>query len=168
MPMKKTPISEKGFTLIEIIATLAITGVLAAIAGLGIANMATSFSITKANTAALLKGQVALNRTVKELNNIKAVDAVNTGQSQITFTSYRMAGSHTLVQTGANLLLDGDILTDGVSSFTLSYYDAYNGSAATTWTLSRRVIDVSLTMTGAQSTPLTLTARVTPSVMTGI
>ncbi|MDX9821342.1 MAG: hypothetical protein RBT20_05375 [Syntrophales bacterium] len=74
-----------------------------------------------------------------------------------------MAADHTISRSGANLLLDGIVLTDQVSGFSLAYYESYSGAAQTTWSAASRIIGIDLVLTGAENTPASFNARVAPS-----
>jgi prepilin-type N-terminal cleavage/methylation domain-containing protein len=163
--MKKRIFNKKGFTLLEIILSLAITGIIAAVAGISfVETAANSFIFAKTNAATLQKGQIAITKILKELNNINAVDSANTNQTMISFTSSSATGNHSFSWggTGANLLFDGAILTDKVSNFKMAYYDTYNGAAQTTWTTTRTIIEITLVITGANNITSTFTGRVAP------
>lgn len=161
---------EKGFTLVEIIMALTLAGIVSAGIGLAVVNMAGSYLSAKQSASTLQKGEIAIARIAKELNNINLVDAANTNQTKITFSSYRTGGTVVLSWggTGTDLLLDGDILTDSVGNFTLAYHDDHSGAAQTTWTASRRMIEITLTLTGAQGVPSVFTARVAVTSMIGV
>ncbi len=151
------------------IVTLVLVGILAAVAGLGLVNMVDSFVFTRTNADTLLKGQIVVARIIKELNNVSSIDEANTDQHHITFTSFKSSGTHTLSLSGGNLLLDGvDTLTDNVSSFTLAYHDNYDTAAQTTWSSARRIIDITLIITGHGDIASTFTARICPSIMIGV
>ncbi len=163
----------KGFTLIEMIVVLILVGIIAAAAGLGMVQAVQGMVFTKMNAVTVQKGQLAMTKLVKEFNNISAVDPdpANTNASKITFTSYKagVSGSHTAgfagsaVTFGPNLALNAnDIMTDQVSSFTLNYYDSYDSVGATTWQSSRRIIEITLRLTGAGNVVSEFKERVTP------
>jgi len=129
--------------------------------------MVNGFVFARKNADTLLKGQIAIARMTKELNNVKTVYVGSTNGTQITFTSYRdaVAVDHTISWggSGADLLFDGIVLTDQVGSFSLAYYANYSGTAQTTWSAASRMIEVSLVLTGAENTPAAFSARVLPS-----
>ena len=139
--MKKKVFGEKGFTLVEMIAVLILVGIIAAFAGLGVVRVIEGLLFAKMNAETTQKAQAAM-----------------------TFTSYKqgLAGVHVVTWVGTNLLLDGNILTDQVSAFALGYYDSYGGIKQSTWSSSRRVIEISLGLKGASSTVSVFTDRVVP------
>jgi hypothetical protein len=134
--------------------------------------MVNSFLFARTNAATLQKGQIAIARIVKELNNVKTVYVSATNGTQIKFTSYKDAVDHTICRgvgttcgtSGTNLLLDGIVLTDKVSSFSLAYYDNYTGTGAQpVWQASSRIIEINLVITGAENTTSAFNARSAPS-----
>ena len=123
------------------------------------------FSRDNAGTAA--DAQVAMARLSKEFAVINAVTA--SGRTAITYSGYRASGaleSHTVSWSGAAgapLLLDGDILAEDVTVFRLDYFDAFDSETAeSSWNAATRIIGVTLTVSGAQSTGSTFTSRIAP------
>ena len=57
---------------------------------------------------------------------------------------------------------DDDILTDQVSGFELKYYDNYDSTGETTWQPSRRIIEITLKLKGADDVISEFKARVKP------
>ena len=163
--MKIGKTDEKGLTLIEVIVTLVLVGITAALAGMWIVSVANGYIFAKMNMGTTQKAQLAMTRLTKEFKAISAVTAWPAGG--ITYTradisSGSLAGQ-TVLLSGSVLQLNGNTLTDGVSAFTLAYCD--NTSCAASWTdATSRFIEITLTLTGAdnvQSTS-TFTQRVAP------
>lgn len=163
--MFKKTLNKKGFTLIEIIISLVLIGIVAAVVGMASVHMVKSFLFSEKNVDTLLKGQIAIARLEKELNNIKAVSA--SSANSITFTSYRDDATRTISLSGNDLSLakngEPDILTDQVSSFTIVYYNTYNSSAGTTFAPETKIIEINLVLTGTDGVPATFSGRVVPS-----
>jgi len=177
--MSKRVFNKKGFTLIEIIISLLLIGIVAALVGMSGVYLINSYFFASVNTETMQKGQIAITRIQKELNNVKTVydDPALTNGTKITFTSYRDAGAtdHTIClgagttcgASGTNLLLDSVILTDKVSTFKLDYYNDYTGSGTQpVWSeTSTKIIEVNLEITGYENTKAAFSARVAPSFM---
>lgn len=173
--MKRSALNQKGLTLLEIIIALVLVGMVSAVVGLAGSHLVKGFLFSEKNADTLLKGQVAMARIVKELNNIKVVhtNAGDTDETKIKFTSYRDDAVHTIAldATDANnkrILLDNEVLTDSVSSFSLSYYANYTGSGSVVPTgtgaiLAGWIIEINLALTGAENVTSTFSERVLPS-----
>ena len=120
--MFKSENKKNGFTLVEIIVTLVLLGIIGAIAGLGIANIARSYITSSQNVDTAQKGTLVLSRLVKELSEVHSITTATA--SSITFTRYDNV-TDTISVSGSTLLLNTtDILTNQVSTFTLTYYTA--------------------------------------------
>jgi len=160
--------NNKGFTLIEIIAVLVLTGMLTAIAGLGLAQMAKSFIFAKESRDTLQKGQVAMLRILKELVNARSSSITGSSDTSITFLTEHSSGpqTYTLSLNGFNLEVQSGagtfILTDDVNSFDLNYYSTYNGASFNSWQADSRIIEVALVLDGAEGTTSSFSVRVAP------
>ena len=168
MDINKKFMNENGFTLIEIIASLVILGLLGGtISVLVLGRVVDGFYLTKTNVETAQKGQIALNRLTKEFTNIVTVSS-SVPPVLISFT--RSYGDGTLqVQADRNvslvndtLLIDGDILVDNVSSFELRYYDDFSSSNPTSWSSKSKVIEFTLSLVGANNAVTVFTSRVAP------
>lgn len=159
---------QKGFTLIEVVVTLILVGITAVLAGMWIVSVANGYIFARQNAANVQRGQLAMTRLVKEFAAIQSVDAGATNDTQITYTRKKadildITVTATVSKTGSTLQLNGDILADGVSAFTLAYCDdnVSSPSCSTTWSpTTSRIIEITLTFSGAENIPLT--QRVVP------
>jgi prepilin-type N-terminal cleavage/methylation domain-containing protein len=122
----------KGFTLVEVIVSMVLIGVMAAIAGMGLVVVTRGYVFSKQNADTMLKSQVAMTRIVKELGAIQSTDTISSAtNASITYTKDGVAGvSHTISQTGNNLQIDGVTLIDNVTAFSLAYADLAGGVIA--------------------------------------
>lgn len=153
--------NEKGFTLIEIIVSLIIVGIIVAVMSMGFLQVVRGYVFARANADTIEKGQMAITRIVKELSCNASGSPITAGTAtSVTFTrcSDNTTG-HVLAWTNGTtvLSLDGDTLTDQVNSFALSYY-LKNGN--TTTAASAQQIQITLQLTAADNTVETFTNRV--------
>ena len=171
--MLKRKSDEKGFTLIEVIVTLVLVGITSALAGMWIVSVANGYVFAKMNARTAQNGQLAMTRLVKEFTSITSIDSGsgNTNVNKITYTRTDSAfGSVSAVVSLSGNTIQMNIgntgnntLTDSVGSFTLAYCDNFNStSCPATWSSTSRVIEITLTLTGASNTPSTFTQRVRP------
>jgi prepilin-type N-terminal cleavage/methylation domain-containing protein len=174
--MKKTEAGEKGFTLIEVIVTLVLVGITAALAGMWIVSVANGYVFAKMNANTVQKGQLAITRLEKEFAAIQSVNpASGSGITYIRTDNSLGTVTCSVRQSGAELQLQQGTgapwypLTDNVSSggLSLRYCDDIPPNTGTqvcgtTWSSTRRIVEITLTLTGANSTPSTFVQRVTP------
>jgi hypothetical protein len=135
-----------------------ILGIVSVMGSMWLVDIARGFVFSKKNAAAAGQTQVAMARLVKEFSAIQSI--VSATDKTITYT--RAPGeTHTISWTAEDqpVTLDGDTLIGNVKSFSLAYYNAYNGSAAA-YSSSTAVIQVTLVVKGYDDTPLTYVDRV--------
>jgi prepilin-type N-terminal cleavage/methylation domain-containing protein len=146
---------QRGFTLIEVIVSIILLGVVSAGVGLGIVKIIDAYFFTKTNAQTVQRVQVAMTRIAKELNSATAVTAAS-GNS-IIFN--KGTASATIRLNGSTVQIDGAILIDNVSAFTLTYFDA--AGAATALPAAIRRIDIGMAVTGADNVSLAFKDSVT-------
>ena len=149
-------ISGSGFTLLELIASLVLLGLLTSIFGMGLVAAMKSHEFSRANVLLTQKAHLALTRISRELMELAEIEAVSSdaagddpsmvyrrllkGSSQAAarfglhfnradqtvrlYTNF--TGSPPL---GSGTISQGDILVDGVKSFSLNYYQGNTGTA---------------------------------------
>ncbi len=145
-------LNNKGFTLIEIIAVLVLAGFLTLLAGKGISLFINGFLFARDNAATAAKAEIAMMRFTKELQETDVT--IDSGTSTSIGYSDDVQ-SHTIAGCGtASICLDGDVLVDQVESFTIEYFNDYNGSAGIFNATSTQLIKVSLELLAAHSTPV--------------
>lgn len=142
------PYENKGFTLLELIASLVLLGLITAIFGMGLVAALQSNEFSRANVQMAQKAQLAMMRISRELLELTHIETVSTG-SDDPFIIYRRidpSHGHAFDRYGlhyepgsGNLLLytnlssgittlngttasQADILIDNVNSFVLSYF----------------------------------------------
>ena len=138
--------NEKGFTLVEIIVSLVIVGIMAAVAGMGIVSMVQGYEFARENVVISQKAQLVMARLRCELMNLSDIDSGSSTGSCIRYKVetdspyYRAIGLRgndlelkTLPAADCNCNSSGDILSDKVKvgSFAVKYRDQ-NGIESTT------------------------------------
>jgi len=170
--MKKIRNTKSGFTLIEVIATLILVGIMASIAGFGIVQATKSFLMAKEATALGPKNQIAMARIRKSIqslinvtNDSSSVFQIQRYRDGVSITeTYSLVGSDLMLETdsgGQDILLDNVNIPTGSSLFE---YSEQNGSA---WSLSSdslgelASVAINLTSTAVGSS-LTYSDRIVP------
>jgi len=126
---------ESGFTLIEIIVTLIIVGIIATMAGMGIASGIKGYMLAKGNAAITQKSQMALARVSREL--MELVDVTTAQPSRVTYSRFDFDSGNIVSRTvyldsgsvkiaSGSTPSGGDTIVDDVGSFTLNYYKGTN------------------------------------------
>jgi prepilin-type N-terminal cleavage/methylation domain-containing protein len=158
--------NEKAFTLIEVIVSLVLIGIMAAIAGMGLVKIAEGYVFAKKNAETVQKVQIAIARIVKELGaaekdpNVANSTAIKTpGAKSVEYTRPASSGSTTFTTNIIDLSsstvtvkvgnASAATLIDNVkaSDSSLVYRDAAGAETAILANIKR--IDITLTVSGA-------------------
>ena len=129
-----------GFTLVEVIASLVIVGILGAIAGMGIVTGMRGYLQAKENGHLAQKAQIALTRINRELIGLTDVVARDDSSDPwVIFDNPPPLGRQAIAKVGDELRLfslsggatnlsgaTGDTLIDQVDSFSIEYYTGEN------------------------------------------
>jgi len=130
--------NESGFTLIEIIVSLVLVGMMAAIAGMGIVTGTKGYVLAKENSHMAQKAQIAVARIQRELMELTEIAARQVDPAFIIYDN--TTGRHAIARDGSDVKMyfylgpgattlpagAGDILVDNVNNFTLSYFRGTN------------------------------------------
>jgi prepilin-type N-terminal cleavage/methylation domain-containing protein len=178
--MLKRKSKEKGFTLIEVIVTLVLVGITAALAGMWIVSVANGYIFAKTNAKTVQNGQLAMTRLVKELTAMNSMTTA--GSTSIAFkraTGGSTSADVTIFQNGTLLQITDssgtNTLTDSVGAFSVTYCinptlngttneycgDASNSCSASWSSTTSRTIRIDLTLSG-NNTDSKFTQCVTP------
>lgn len=127
---------DAGFTLIEVIAVLVLVGILSVLAGFGIVRGVEGYLFAQNNTETTQKAQLALARMTSDISELSSINSTSSGTAIIFSTpseSRKIGLDVTYIKwaSGATALASGDILTDGVNSFAITYCDTSNVCANT-------------------------------------
>lgn len=137
---------EDGFTLIEVIVTLLLVGIMSAFVGLFMTTFLNGYFMIKNNSDTAMKAQMALDRTSIEIRDVSAVSCL-TGNSLITYTN-SLGANRTIKFVGSSIFLStpaDNILINNVQNFQLSAPagNVYNIAASDV-----AYIDIGFTVTG--------------------
>ena len=151
---------DTGFTLIEIIVSLVIAGILASIAGMGIVSAISGYAVVRENVSLSQKIQLATTRINRELLELTDISYTDGARPYIVY--YSATGRPQAIAkvddtiklyddlegpiSDTDLENKGAILTDSVDSFTLNYFKGGNNWVWTDDIRELSTIQVSLNL----------------------
>ncbi len=168
----------RGFTLIEVVVSLILVGILAAVGGLGMVQAVQGYMIVKDNAEITQKAQLAMSRMTREIVEMTGLTAaasttllpVKNVERNITIGLDASAKAIKISSTGGTDVTGGDILVDNVNSMTLTYYTG--ATPANSWPLpvpgtssdirNLSAIDINLQIARPDGTALSFLNRVSP------
>ncbi|WMW66685.1 type II secretion system protein [Nitratidesulfovibrio liaohensis] len=168
----------KGFTLIETIVVLVLTGLLAAVAGVGISTGARSFVAAREASELAQEAQLAMDRLTREIMELVDIPANSSatllvvrnvgaqGTAQFNRSIQYVANAQAIrIADGTGGAANGDTLIDNVTAFSLTYWQ--EDTATTTWastTDARQLsaIDIDFTLTAPGGTTRRFVNRIVP------
>jgi MSHA biogenesis protein MshO len=147
---------QRGFTLMELVISILVLGILGATAAYGIQNGVIAFQVTQDALDSLGKLRYATERLTRELREVRRdpldssrYDIATLGAGNIEFV--KQDGTEVSVAvSGGTLTLEYDspagphVLTDRLSAFSLAYYDADGNSTADAATVAFIELEVVL------------------------
>lgn len=114
--------TQKGFTLVELIVTLVLVGIIGTFTTLFMYTGLNGYLKAKDTSEGALKAQIALDRISLELKDINNISAFNS-DTNIDYTSETLPGDRKIILNGNQIDLDVDgnanTLLDSVVSFDL-------------------------------------------------
>jgi prepilin-type N-terminal cleavage/methylation domain-containing protein len=116
--------SQKGFTLVELIVTLVLVGIIGTFTTLFMYTGLNGYLRAKDTSEGALKAQIALDRISLELRDIEKIDLVTfSDDTRIDYTSATLPYNRKILYSGGVISLDvngnAHALLDEVSDFTL-------------------------------------------------
>lgn len=147
-------LNKKGFTLIEVVTSMVLIGILALVAGFGLVKVSQGYLFARQNSETVQKAQIAMARIVKELNAATQISPSSTADS-ITYT--RPGAINNTIKISENRLqMSGTIqgmLTDAIvaGGSEFQYYDAQGNpiNPSGTTDVDIRRVDITLSVRGA-------------------
>jgi prepilin-type N-terminal cleavage/methylation domain-containing protein len=148
----------EGFTLIEVIASLLLMGILAAVLATGSLSIVRGLLLERDASAAEYYAQLAMLRMVKELTLLRSVSSSSSSPPSITFVTRHGSsdatvsiaydsGTQSITLNNMTLGTGAITLATEITGFSLAYYNNYASTTpALTWTSSSRIIQISITV----------------------
>ncbi|MBZ2173512.1 type II secretion system protein J [Nitratidesulfovibrio sp. SRB-5] len=168
----------KGFTLIEIIVVLMLVGMLAAVAGVGIATGARSFVTAREASDLAQEAQLAMDRLTREIVELVDIPANSSstllvlrnvgarGAAQFDRSIQYVSNARAIrIADGRGGAANGDTLIDNVTAFSLTYWQ--EDASSTSWAANTdarllSAIDVDFTLTAPGGTTRQFVNRIVP------
>lgn len=120
----------QGFTLLEMVLTLAILGVVGMILAPGLKSVIDGYAMVSFRRHAAVEANAGLGRMVREITLIPGSPQINTiGAQQFTF-EYPISTTITYSLNAGDLVRNSDILVENVSALAFTYYDESGTSTA--------------------------------------
>jgi prepilin-type N-terminal cleavage/methylation domain-containing protein len=143
--LKKSIAKNYGFTLVELVIVIILTGIIAAVASKIVAQGLTNYLTSKDLIAANWQAQTALENMTQEIRNIRSSNDISVATAtQFSFIDNSgRAISYTV--SGTNLLENSQILARGIQNFSFTYYAA--NYAVTTTPSAIGVVNISFNST---------------------
>lgn len=157
--------AKSGVTIIELVITIVIVGVLVGSSSMFIKETMDIWRFMSFRNEVVGRGRLALARMVREIRRVRDTVSVITATSS-QFRFYDSSDTDiAFLLSGTNLMRNSTMLAQGVSGLTFTYYDA-NGASITSPAVSPnettiKVIKISFTVTYGTQTK-TVTAQVYP------
>jgi prepilin-type N-terminal cleavage/methylation domain-containing protein len=114
---------ETGFTLVELIVTLVLVGIIGTFTTLFVYTGLNGYLMARDTSEGALKAQITLDRISMELRDIDTVGTF-TENTQIDYTSRSLGGNRQILYSNGVISIDGGIgarnLLDGVQNFSMT------------------------------------------------
>ena len=151
---------ERGYSLVEVVFTLVILGMVAAGAVGLLVNVTEGFMQARAESTAAENAQAALTRIIHEVANLDTKRSYSLLSNTITYYYRTDVAQSTIQLSGTNLQLNGNTLLNNVVGFTTTKQD-YGVSPATPAAVSIQVqiVGPKVTVTKTYSAKIELNAQ---------
>ena len=159
---------DSGFTLLEMIVSLIIMGIVALVVVAPIVQAINGFIFVQGTRSVVRNAELAMLRLSKELVVTQKSSITGTASS-LTFASLHTGANatYTALLSGSQLILQDNnnnnyVLANNINSLSFAYYSTYSGTSSSTWTTTSMIVYMSITVTGPGNAPLTFSTRVAP------
>lgn len=157
--MKPLTRNDSGMTLLEVVATVAILGVLATGAVALLGNSVQGLIQARNESAAAENVQGALTRITHEIANMDTKRAYSFGSSSITYYYRTDAAQSTILLSGTNLQLNGNTLLNNVVSGTGFAVSGPPGTNPPAITITVRIVGAKATVNKTYNTSISLNTQ---------
>jgi len=140
----------RGFSLIELVATIVILSIIAAIGSRVLQASFNAFYQNQYITDANAQARLALERMSRDVHTINSSSSITTAtSSQLSFTN-ASGNSVTYLLSGSQLLLNNQVLADGVdvASSSFTYLDQNASITSTLSNIRYVIINLNITQGG--------------------
>ncbi|MFC1813844.1 type II secretion system protein J [Thermodesulfobacteriota bacterium] len=145
--------TDTGFTLLEVVLSLILFGIMAVVGGMGIVSFTKGFFFAKENYHTAQKAQLTMARLNRELIELAYIANNDNTQPDPYIIYDNVLGRHAIAKNGSIIKMfdlssgatslppieNGDMLMDNVDTLTLSYYKDYRSD--TIWVLGTDLMD---------------------------
>lgn len=150
--------NKKGFTLVELILTILVMGIIAVVSAQVLMRGIDTYSLITSRKDALQRARMSMDRMTDELALVNSARLTAIGDTSISFTDALGAASDfrmVVTQTGQQLFRGSDFLSSGIGLIDFDFYQS-NGGAAIVPANARRInIELTIqTVGGYGSIPL--------------
>lgn len=141
--MKKK--TSAGFTLLELVLVILILGILGTAGSVMLAQGIETYYTSQGSSQADWQGRLALERMARDIRTVRsAADITTASASQFQFTDVNN-NSVNYTLSGTNLNRGSDVLAEGVSTLTFTYWD--NNALVTAVLANIRYVGIQLGIT---------------------
>ena len=157
MPNIKNLFKRRGFTLVELVLSIALVGVLAGVLGVALFQGVKGFDLVSSRKSTLAQARLAMERMVREIRLIQqSSDVVNVSSTTQFNFEYPHGTSIQYALSGGNLMRNTDVLARNVNALAFTYLDG--AGVATATAAQVRSVRIQLTL-NAPNSHGTLTLR---------
>ena len=140
----RTTRCHKGFTIIELVLSVAIIGILAMLVGPMLITGGKGYNVVAKRKAILNESRLAMDRLMAEITHIPTTNDIGTfTATSLTFNT-PLENNITYTLSGGNLTRSGVIITSNVSSLAFTYLDADGLATATKANIKRIGVEMAV------------------------